>query len=102
MKGGEYKMAEISLDEYKKAYRGIKKEEEKRGFLIHLAVYILVNIMLIVINFLYSPKDIWFFYPLLGWSIGITTHYLNAVRWIEKNLKEREAKIEYRAKEMKK
>jgi len=41
-------------------------EEGKRGFLVHLAIYVLVNVMLIAINFIYSPKTIWFFYPLIG------------------------------------
>lgn len=93
---------EISLEDYKNAYREIKAEAEKRGFLVHLVVYVLVNTMLIAINFIYSPEDIWFFYPLIGWGIGITAHYLNAVRWIEKLLKEMEAKAEYRAREIKK
>jgi hypothetical protein len=92
---------EISLETYKKAYREIVMEEEKRGFLVHLVVYVLVNAMLIVINFIYSPEVIWFFYPLIGWGIGISMHYLFGVRWIEKGLKEREAKAEYRAKEIK-
>ncbi|MFZ2070635.1 MAG: 2TM domain-containing protein [Halobacteriota archaeon] len=74
-------------------------EAEKRGFLIHLVVYVLVNAMLIAINFIHSPEDIWFFYPLLGWGIGITAHYLDAVRWIERILKKREAEAEYRARE---
>jgi hypothetical protein len=93
---------EIFLDDYKKAYREIRVEGEKRGFLTHLVVYVLVNVMLILINLLYSPEYIWFFYPLIGWGIGITIHYLSAVRWIEKILKEEEAKAEYRAKEIKK
>ncbi len=95
-------MQEITLEDYKKAYREIKKEEAKRGFFVHLVVYIFVNILLVVINFLYSPKDIWFFYPLIGWGIGISMHYLFGVRWIEKELKEMEAKAEYRARETKK
>jgi len=46
---------------------------------IHLAVYILVNILLFVINFLTAPPMItfqtsWFIYPLLGWLIGLTIH----------------------------
>ncbi len=94
-------MSEISLDEYKKAYREMMAEEEKRRFLVHLVVYVLVNIMLMIINLLYSPGDIWFFYPLIGWGIGITAHYLKAVRWMENTLEEREAKAEYRAREMK-
>jgi len=92
---------ENSLEEYKKAYREIVAEEEKRGFSAHLVVYVLVNAMLIAINHIYSPEDIWFFYPLIGWGIGISMHYLFGVRWIEKGLKEREAKAEYRVKEHK-
>ncbi len=90
---------EISLEEYKKAYREMMAENEKRDFLIHLVVYVLVNAMLIAINFIYSPEAIWFFYPLLGWGIGITAHYLEAVRWIESGLKKKEAEAEYRARE---
>jgi len=93
---------EISLEEYKKANREIRKEEAKRGFLAHLVVYVLVNAMFIAINFIYSPEAIWFFYPLIGWGIGISMHYLFGVRWLEKELKEREAKVEYRAREMNK
>ncbi len=79
-----------------------KERGAKRGFFVHLVVYIFVNILLVVINFLYSPKDIWFFYPLIDWGIGISMHYLFGVRWIEKELKEMEAKAEYRARETKK
>ena len=92
---------ETSLEEYKKAYREIVSGEEKRDFLVHLVVYVLVNAMLIAINFLYSPGDIWFFYPLIGWGIGISMHYLFGVRWIQKGLEEREAKAEYKAREAK-
>jgi len=87
---------EISLEQYKKGYREVVSEEEKRDFLRHLVVYVLVNVMLIAINLIYSPEVIWFFYPLIGWGIGISMHYLS-VRWIQKELNEREAKAEYRA-----
>jgi hypothetical protein len=92
---------EISLEEYKKAYGEIVSEEEKIGFSVHLVVYVLVNAMLIAINFIYSPEDIWFFFPLLGWGIGISIHYLFGVRWIQKELTEKEAKAEYKAREAK-
>ena len=58
----------------------------------------LVNGMLIVINLLYSSNTIWFFYPLMGWGIGLSMHYLFGIFWLEKTLKEREAKAEYREK----
>ena len=92
---------EISLEEYKKAYGEIVSEDEKIGFSVHLVVYVLVNAMLIAINFIYSPEDIWFFYPLFGWGIGISIHYLFGVHWIQKELTEKEAKAEYKAREVK-
>lgn len=88
---------EISLAEYKKAYREMIKENERRGFLIHAAVYVLVNIMLIVINLVYSPSVVWFFYPLIGWGIGLAMHYMGAIKWIESDLEKKEAEAEYRA-----
>ena len=93
---------EISLDEYKKAYREMEVKEAKKRFSVHLVVYVLVNAMLITINLIYSPEAIWFFYPLIGWGIGISMHYLFGVRWVEKELKEQEIKAEYRAREIKK
>lgn len=92
---------EISLEEYKRAYREVVTEEERRGFAVHLVAYALVNAMLIAINSLYSPRAVWFFYPLIGWGIGVSMHYLFAVRWAERELKDREAKAEYRAREAK-
>jgi hypothetical protein len=48
----------------------------KIGFLIHLAVYSLVNILLITINLTTSPQYYWFKWPLLGWGIGLAMHGL--------------------------
>ncbi|MEM4714371.1 MAG: 2TM domain-containing protein [Candidatus Nanoarchaeia archaeon] len=70
---------ELSLEEYKKAYREIIAEEEKRDFLTHLSVYVLVNTLLIVSNLIFSPKVIWYFYPLIGWGIGIVMPILTFV-----------------------
>ena len=88
---------EITLEDYKRAYREVAMEEARRGFITHLIVYILVNVLLIVIDLIYVPEVIWFFYPLIGWGIGVAMNYLFGVRWLEKALIEREAKAEYRA-----
>ncbi|MFW6383205.1 MAG: 2TM domain-containing protein [Nanoarchaeota archaeon] len=48
-----------------------------------MTVYILVNTMLITINILYSPGEIWFFFPLLGWGIGLVSHYVGSIAWID-------------------
>ena len=50
--------------------------EAKIGFYIHLAVYVGVNILLIIINLLTSSQYLWFRWPLIGWGIGILFHAL--------------------------
>jgi membrane protein YdbS with pleckstrin-like domain len=61
--------------ENQEAYQKAKKRvEAKLGFFIHLAVYLIVNIALIIVNFVTSPKNLWFQWPLMGWSIGVFFH----------------------------
>ncbi|CAB3288586.1 Histidine kinase [Methanocaldococcus lauensis] len=93
-------VSEIPLDVYKKVYREIIKEKKKRKFLIHLIIYIIVNAMFIVDNLLYTPKEIWFIYPLIFWGIGLLIHYLYGIHWIDNILKDIEARAEYRAREI--
>jgi len=55
-----------------------KRVEAKRSFFIHLAVYILVNIMLVLIwRFASDGGFPWFIFPLCGWGIGIIIHALH-------------------------
>lgn len=61
--------------ENQEAYKKAKKTvEAKMGFYIHLAVYVGVNVLLIVINLATSPQYLWFKWPLLGWGIGLFFH----------------------------
>ncbi len=61
--------------ENQEAYQRAKRRAEaKIGFYIHLAVYVGVNILLIIINLSTSPQYIWFKWPLLGWGIGLFFH----------------------------
>ncbi len=46
---------------------------QDQGFKYHLAAYVLVNAILIAVNLMH-PEHIWFFWPLLGWGIGIVAH----------------------------
>jgi len=57
----------------------IKKKIErtrrlKKAFLFHLATFLLVNAMLLLINLVFSPKDLWIIYPFFGWLIIIVLH----------------------------
>lgn len=44
------------------------------GFRIHLIIYGAVNLLLMVINLLTNPGNLWFFWPLLGWGLGLIGH----------------------------
>jgi hypothetical protein len=56
-----------------------KRVEAKKGFFIHLTVYIIINIMLVLIwAFPGGGGFPWFVFPLGGWGIGILFHFLEA------------------------
>ncbi len=48
----------------------------KFGFLVHLTVFIAVNVLLFVINQRTTPGFSWFAFPLGGWAIGLGMHGL--------------------------
>lgn len=54
--------------------RAQKRAEEIKGFYIHLGVFVIVNAALFTINMLSSPDTLWFYWPLLGWGIGVSIH----------------------------
>jgi hypothetical protein len=56
---------------YRKARRTV---EAKLGFLIHLSVYVIVNILLVAINLMTFPRYLWFVWALLGWGVGLFCH----------------------------
>ena len=51
-----------------------KRVRALRGFYVHLLVYVLVNLSLFLLDIITSPDSLWFYWPLLGWAIGITFH----------------------------
>ena len=46
------------------------------GFKIHLAAFVLVNLLLIAINLAVTPERLWCLMSLGGWGIGIVCHGL--------------------------
>ncbi len=61
-------------------------------------MYAIVNALLIFVNLYFVPTVLWFFFPLIGWGIGVVLHYLGAIRFASSNLEKKEAEAEYRAK----
>lgn len=63
--------------ENQEAYERAKhRVAAKRGFYVHLSVYIAVNILLVIVNLSSSPEYLWFKWPLMGWGIGLFFHGL--------------------------
>jgi hypothetical protein len=64
------------MTDNRKYLRAKKQVEDEKGFYIHLLTYVLVNIFLVILNLVVSKNDLWFFWPMLGWGIGIFFHWL--------------------------
>lgn len=74
-KGVSQMMSGMSEEEIYKIAK--KRVEEKKGFYVHLAVYIIVNIGLILIwAFTSNGGYPWFVWTLGGWGIGLIFHGL--------------------------
>ena len=88
----------ITLADYQRAEREMALREGKRGFAIHAVVYAVVMAGLTVLNILLITQTdenfVWFVFPLVGWGVGLTMHYLHAVRWADRESHERQTKIE--------
>ncbi|MGD2046383.1 MAG: 2TM domain-containing protein [Gemmatimonadota bacterium] len=57
-------------------HRAKERLEARRGFFTHLAVFLVVNTALVVINLSTAPDELWAKWPLMGWSIGLAFHGL--------------------------
>ena len=53
-----------------------RRAEAKYGFFVHTAVYAAVMVLLVVVNMVTSPGDIWFIWPLIGWGVAVVLHGL--------------------------
>jgi len=87
---------ETSVDDQARYERARKRVKALKGFYRHLAVYLLVNAFLLVINLVTSPSALWFIWPLFGWGIAIVVHAASVFggerlwgkEWEERKIKE--------------
>ena len=66
--------------EAERYYQARKRVEEIRKFYEHLAVFVLCNPVLIVVNLMTSPGYLWFIWSLLGWGFAVTMHGLKVFK----------------------
>ncbi len=64
----------MNRDPYKQARKNVKK---KKGFFMHLGIYLTMAVFFFIINFMDGLHDIWFVYPIASWGIAISIHYIS-------------------------
>ncbi len=64
------------MDDEQRYQRARSRVDQLKGFYSHLTVFIIVNLFLFLLNF-FSGGEWWFYWPLLGWGIGIIAHALS-------------------------
>jgi hypothetical protein len=84
----------LEEQKYKKAQKRIKKI---KGFYAHATVYCIVIPSIIFINLKFEPHFHWFWFSLLGWGVGLFSHWFSVFglpkiglnsRWEDRKIKE--------------
>lgn len=74
---------------YEKAQKRVK---EIKSFYSNLISYCIIIPFLAIINLTTSPKNIWFYFPMLGWGIGLIAHGMSVFaigkNWEDKKIRE--------------
>lgn len=66
------------IDDQSNEYQEAKeKVEEEKKFYVHLGSYTIMSAFFIVLNLVTSPNHLWFYWPMLGWGIGLSFHAFN-------------------------
>lgn len=74
-------MENYNKEEYDRYEKARKQVESIKGFYGNLISYILVNLFLAFINLKFSPDHIWFYWPMLGWGVGVLFHGIKVFNW---------------------
>lgn len=80
-------------EKYRRAKRRVK---DLKGFYTHLAIFILINVILAILNLFTSPGTLWFYWITIFWGIFLLWHaFVTFVRrgifsdeWEERKIKE--------------
>lgn len=83
---------EIVSDDDMYYERALKRVKEIKSFYNNLISYIVVIPVLVIINLITSPKNLWFYWPMLGWGMGVAAHGLSVFsigrNWEERKIQE--------------
>ncbi len=54
--------------------KAMKKVEMIKWFYVDLGLYVVINLGLFLLNILTTPDDLWFYWVMLAWGIGLAAH----------------------------
>ncbi len=87
----------LTAHDYEVAEQQLVLPEARRGFVVHATVYAVVNVALIVLNVVLvttTEANFWWFpFPLVGWGIGLTMHYVFGYRTAARQVTRHQARI---------
>lgn len=83
----------MSKSEQERYEEAKKRVQEEKGFYTHLFTYMVIIPFLAILNFITSRGHWWFYWPMLGWGLGLVLHGLRVFGglygrdWEEKRIK---------------
>jgi 2TM domain len=69
-------------DDQERYRRERRRVRQIRAFYLHFPLFMIVNIILHLINFLATARTYWVFWPPLGWGVGLLARGLATYRWM--------------------
>lgn len=85
-------VSEIAETKNKSYERAHKRVKEIKSFYGNLISYCIIIPFLIILNLITSPDRLWFYWPMLGWGIGLVAHGMSVFAigksWEERKIRE--------------
>ncbi|MEM2878415.1 MAG: 2TM domain-containing protein [Candidatus Hadarchaeales archaeon] len=92
-----------SIEDFKRAWKELEIEEAKRGFMAHLAAYLIINIFILVFNLITYSDQLWFYWITIGWGVGLVFHFVfSRERFVVSEWETKAGRVEVRLKQRKK
>jgi hypothetical protein len=75
---------ELTLEQKEDIYtRALFRARRRMALYIHATVFALVMLLLVVINLLTTPRELWVMWPFFGWGIGLSLHWFFATKRVQ-------------------
>jgi hypothetical protein len=73
---------ETDIQEKDTYYKIQKRVEDIKGFYANLTSYVVVIAGLAILNLVTYPQFLWFFFPLIGWGLGVAVHGMTVFNYM--------------------